>query len=88
MSPIVRAMFVFAFMAFITVQSATGFMDQLLGGVRPKALVAIDGLISRVLVAPLGLFGAVMLLSILSVAFAYLAYRRGLREQLVSRARP
>jgi hypothetical protein len=80
--------FAFAFMAFITVQSATGFMYDLLGGVRPKALVAIDALINRLLVAPLGLFGAVMLLSVLSVAFAYLAYRRGLGEQHASTVRP
>ena len=80
MGPIIRATFVFAFMALITVQIATGFIYHLLGGIRPKAVVAIDALINRLFIMQLGLPATVVVLSLASVAFAYLAYQRGLRE--------
>ncbi|CAA9340510.1 MAG: hypothetical protein AVDCRST_MAG90-1974 [uncultured Microvirga sp.] len=50
--------------------------------------MAIDALINRLLVAPLGPSGAVMVLSILSVVFAALAYRRRAGEQQAATLRP
>ena len=81
MSPVQRAAFVFAFMTFITLQAATGFVYALLGGARPWAVQAIDDLIDRVFVSTLGLPGAVIVLMALGVLFSWLAYRRGIAEQ-------
>jgi hypothetical protein len=79
MNPIARAALVLAFMILITVQTATGFVYTLLE-VRPRAMVAIDGLIGTVFVGPLGFTGAVAVLAALSVLLPVLAYRQGLRE--------
>ena len=79
-SPIAKALFVLTFMGILTLQTATGFLHDLVGGLRPRAVTAIDELIDTTLVAPLGRTGAVIVLSGLSFLTAALAYRRGTAE--------
>ena len=73
MSPTARALFVLTFMGILTLQTATGFLHDLIGGLRPRAVTAIDGLIDTTLVAPLGRTGAVIVLSGVSFLTAALA---------------
>lgn len=76
--PLLRALFVLAFMLFIAIQTATGFVYETLG-VRPKAMVVIDSLVNFLFVSRIGLTPSVIVLVGLGMLFAFLAYRRGSR---------
>ena len=76
MRPLGMAVFVFLFMLFIAVQTYTGFVYRALDGARPKAVVAMDGLVHWLFVSRIGMLPTVAALLALGALFAVLAYRR------------
>lgn len=76
-----KAAFVFLYMVLLAVQTATGFLYNIAGGIRPKAVVVIDNIIDVTLVSWLGKEMASAALVGLGFVFGYMAYRRAAREQ-------
>ena len=77
----VRAAGVFAFMAFLSAQAATGFMRELFAGsVYPRAMRALDVFIETVFTGPFGEVGGALALLFLGALFAGLVLRRQIKS--------
>ena len=71
------SLIVLAFMGYLAVQTYTGFLYEVLGGIRPRAAVALDDLIHFLLVSHIGVTAASAVLAALAVGLALLVFIRG-----------
>ena len=71
------SLIVLAFMGYLALQTYTGFLYEVLGGIRPKAAVALDDLIHFLLVSRIGVTASSALLAALAVGLSLLVFIRG-----------